>query len=149
MSKFYKTCYHTRDFQLDKYQKCTIPVGTVIARIWKMEQEGIIKGDSAILDVDRLGYDLTAITEITVFKGKLLGVEQEIVKIPNCCVVYDVTGLTDTMMIVKSKKRKTLSDFGKTVLAMFFVERTNTHVVLTTVKENYWGFVNETSHGAN
>ncbi|MFX0197704.1 MAG: Lrp/AsnC family transcriptional regulator [Candidatus Hodarchaeota archaeon] len=126
-----------------------VTVGTVIARIRKMEQEGIIKGYSAILDLERLGYDLTVITEITVSKGKLLDVEQEISKIPNVCAVYDVTGLTDAMVIVKSKNRKELSDFVKTVLAMPFVERTNTHVVLTTVKEDYRGFVNETSHGSN
>lgn len=118
-----------------------VAVGTVIARIQKMEQEGIIKGYSTILDLEKLGYDLTVITEITVAKGKLLEVEEEIAKLPNVCAVYDVTGLTDAMVIVKSKNRKELSDFVKSVLAMPFVERTNTHVVLTTVKEDYRGFI--------
>jgi len=118
-----------------------VSVGTVIARIQKMEQEGIIKGYSTILDHDKLGFELTTITEITVSKGKLLEVEKEIAKMPNVCAVYDVTGLTDAMVIVKSKTRKELSDFVKTVLAMPFVERTNTHVVLTTVKEDYRGFI--------
>lgn len=118
-----------------------VSVGTVIARIQKMEQEGIIKGYSTILDHEKLGYELTTITEITVSKGKLLEVEKEIAKMPNVCAVYDVTGLTDSMVIVKSKTRKELSDFVKTVLAMPFVERTNTHVVLTTIKEDYRGFI--------
>ncbi|MFX0194617.1 MAG: Lrp/AsnC family transcriptional regulator [Candidatus Hodarchaeota archaeon] len=118
-----------------------ISVGTVIARIQKMEQEGIIKGYSTILDHEKLGYELTTITEITVSKGKLLEVEKEIAKMPNVCAVYDVTGLTDAMVIVKSKTRKELSDFVKTVLTMPFVERTNTHVVLTTIKEDYRGFI--------
>lgn len=118
-----------------------ISVGTVIARIQKMEQEGIIKGYSTILDHEKLGYELTTITEITVSKGKLLEVEKEIAKMPNVCAVYDVTGLTDAMIIVKSKTRKELSDFVKTVLTMPFVERTNTHVVLTTIKEDYRGFI--------
>lgn len=56
---------------------------------------------------------------------------------PNVCAVYDVTGLTDAMVIAKFKNRKDLSDFTKTLLAMPFVERINTHVVLTTVKEDY------------
>ncbi|MFQ6125841.1 MAG: Lrp/AsnC family transcriptional regulator [Candidatus Heimdallarchaeota archaeon] len=118
-----------------------VSVGTVIARIQKMEKEGIIKGYSTILDHEKLGYELTAITEITVSKGKLLDVEKEIAKLPNVCAVYDVTGLTDAMVIVKSKSRQELSEFVKTVLTMPFVERTNTHVVLTTVKEDYRGFV--------
>ena len=118
-----------------------VSVGTVITRIQKMEQEGIIKGYSTILDHDKLGFELTTITEITVSKGKLLEVEKEIAKMPNVCAVYDVTGLTDAMVIVKSKTRKELSDFVKTVLTMPFVERTNTHVVLTTIKEDYRGFI--------
>ena len=93
------------------------------------------------MNQEKLGYDLTVVTEITVSKGKLLEVEQEIAKIPNVCAVYDVTGLTDAMVIVKSKNRKELSDFTKSVLAMPFVERTNTHLVLTTVKEDYRGFI--------
>jgi hypothetical protein len=35
------------------------------------------------------------------------------------------------------QNKKELSDFTKTLLAMPFVERTNKHVVLTTVKEDY------------
>ena len=118
-----------------------VSVGTIIARIQKMEQEGIIQGYSAILNQEKLDYDLTVVTEITVSKGKLIEVEQEIAKIPNVCAVYDVTGLTDAMVIVKSKNRKELSEFTKNVLAMPYVERTNTHLVLTTVKEDYRGFI--------
>lgn len=116
-------------------------VGTVISRIQKMEQKGIIQGYSVILDHEKLGYELTTITEITVSKGKLVEVEQEIAKIPNVCAVYDVTGLTDAMVLVKSRNREELNKFVKKVLAMPYVERTNTHLVLTTVKEEYRGFV--------
>jgi len=51
--------------------------------------------------------------------------------------VYDVTGLTDAMVIAKFKSREELSKFTKALLAMPFVERTNTHIVLTTVKEDF------------
>ena len=118
-------------------KKVGVSVGTVISKIRKMEQEGIIKGYSATLDQEKLGYELTVITEITVSKGKLLEMEREIAKMPNVCAVYDVTGLTDAMVIAKFKNRNELSDFTKTLLTMPFVERSNTHVVLTTVKEDY------------
>ena len=55
---------------------------------------------------------------------------------PNVCAVYDVTDLTDVMAVAKFKNRKAPSDFIKALLAMPFVERTNTHVILTTVKED-------------
>jgi len=117
--------------------KVGVSVGTVISKIRKMEQEGIIKGYSATLDQEKLGYELTVVTEITVSKGKLLEMEKEIAKMSNVCAVYDVTGLTDAMVIAKFKNRNELSDFTKTLLTMPFVERTNTHVVLTTVKEDH------------
>jgi hypothetical protein len=41
------------------------------------------------------------------------------------------------MVVAKFKSRNKLSDFTKALLAMPFVERTNTHVVLTTVKEDF------------
>ncbi len=114
-----------------------VSVGTVLSRIKRMENEGIIKGYSAIVDHERLGYELTVVTEITVAKGKLLDVEHEVAKIPNVCCVYDVTGLTDAIVVAKFKSRKDLSDFTKWLLSLPYVERTNTHLVLTTVKENF------------
>jgi len=118
-------------------QKLGISTGTVLARIEKLEKTGIIKGYSAIVDHEKLGYELTVITEITVSKGKLLELEKEIARFHNVCCVYDITGLTDAMIIAKFKSRQELSDFTKKLLKMPFIERTNTHLVLTTVKEDF------------
>ena len=114
-----------------------VSTATVINHVQRLESAGVIKNYTVQLDHERLGYELTVITEITVSKGKLLEVEQEIAKIPAVCSVYDVTGLTDAMVIAKFKSRTNLSDFTKKLLATPFVERTNTHVVLTTVKEDF------------
>jgi len=119
--------------------KIGVSVGTVISRIRKMEGEGIIKGYTAILDYEKLGYELTVVTEVTVSKGKLLETEREIAKRPNVCAIYDVTGQIDVIVIAKFRSREELSKFTKSLLAMPFVERTNTHVVLTTIKEDFRG----------
>jgi DNA-binding Lrp family transcriptional regulator len=92
---------------------------------------------SALLDHEKLGYELTVVTELTVSKGRLLEVESEIARLPNVCCVYDVTGLTDAVVIAKFKTREELSKFTKRLLSIPYVERTNTHVVLTTVKEDF------------
>jgi len=84
-----------------------------------------------------MGYELTAITEVTVSKGKLLEMEKKIAKLTNICAVYDITGLTDAIIVAKFHSRKELSSFTKALLGMPFVERTNTHIVLTTVKEDF------------
>ena len=114
-----------------------VSVGTVLSRIKKMEDEGIIKGYSVLLDHEKLGYQLTVVTEITVSKGRLVETENEIAKISNVCCVYDVTGLTDAIIVAKFKSREDLGQFTKRLLSLPFIERTNTHVVLTTVKENF------------
>ena len=110
---------------------------TVAKRLRKLENSGLIKGYTAILDHEKLGYDITVVTAITVSGGKLLEVEREIAKMPCVCAVYDVTGPVDVMVIAKFKSRQELSKFTKSLLAMLHVERTCTYVVLTTVKEDF------------
>ena len=51
--------------------------------------------------------------------------------------VYDVTGTTDAMILAKFKTRRELNNFVKRILRMPFVERTNTRVVLNTIKEDF------------
>ena len=114
-----------------------VSAATVINHVQRLESAGVIKDYSARLDHERLGYELTVVTEIVVSKGKLLETDAEIAKIPNVCAVYDITGETDAMVVAKFKSRSDLSDFTKKLLSMPYVERTNTHVVLTTVKEDF------------
>jgi DNA-binding Lrp family transcriptional regulator len=130
----------TADARLSSRQiakQCGISIGTALSRIKKMEIEGIIKGYTALLDQEKLGYELTVVTEITVSKGRLLEMENEIARIPNVCCVYDLTGLADAAIIAKFKNREDLSKFTKHLLSLPNVERTNTHVVLTTIKEDF------------
>ena len=118
-------------------KQCGVSIGTVLSRVKKMEKEGIIKGYSALLDQEKLGYELTVVSEITVSKGRLLEMENQIARLPNVCCVYDVTGLTDAIIVAKFKNREELSKFTKRLLALPYVERTNTRVVLTTVREDF------------
>ncbi|HVI20685.1 MAG TPA: Lrp/AsnC family transcriptional regulator [Bacillus sp. (in: firmicutes)] len=123
------------------YRKIAEQIGvsppTVLNRIQKLETNHVIKSYSAILDHEKLGYDLTAIIEVTAVKGKITEVEKHISKFPNVCAVYDITGLTDMLIVAKFRNRRELSDFVKRDLALPFVERTNSHMVLVTVKEDF------------
>src|SRR5215467_10871907 len=123
------------------YRKIADQIGvsppTVLARVKRLENDNIIKFYSAILDHEKLGYDLTAIIEVTSVKGKISELESHIAKFPNVCAVYDITGLTDMVVVAKFKNRAQLSNFVKKDLSLPYVERTNTHVVLITVKEDF------------
>ncbi len=152
-----RTAVNTEDVELDEldkkilhaylldarvsYRELALRLGvsttTVQAHTSKLEKARLIRGYSAVLDHEKVGYQLTVITEVSVAKGKLLELEREVAKIPQVLAVYDVTGLTDAIVIAKFKNREELSKFTKTLLAMPFTERTNTHIVLTTVKEDF------------
>jgi DNA-binding Lrp family transcriptional regulator len=106
---------------------------TVLSRVQKLEKDKIIKSYRAMIDHEKLGYDLTAIIEVIAVKGKITEVE-------NVCAVYDITGLTDMLIVAKFKNREELSNFVKKDLSLPYIDRTNTHVVLITVKEDF-GFV--------
>ena len=110
---------------------------TVAARVSRLQGAGVIRGHSAVVDFQKLGFELTVVTEIIVSKGRLLEMEQEIAKVPGVCAVYDVTGEIDAIVVSKCRDREELSRFTKGLLSMHFIERTNSHVVLTTVKEDF------------
>jgi DNA-binding Lrp family transcriptional regulator len=121
----------------DLARTVNVSTTTAVARVKRLEELGIAKGYFVQTDHQKLGYELTAVTEIVASKGRLLEMEQEISKLPGVCAVYDVTGDTDGIVIAKFRDRESLSAFTKGLLSLPFVERTNTHVVLTTVKEDF------------
>jgi DNA-binding Lrp family transcriptional regulator len=118
-------------------KKTGVSVVTVAQRVRKMEHEGIIKGYSGMLNQEKLGYEITTITEVTVSKGKLVEVQEKIAKLNSVCAVYDVTGIEDSIVISKFKNRDDVSKFTKELLSVPYVERTNTHLVLNTYKEDF------------
>jgi Lrp/AsnC family transcriptional regulator for asnA, asnC and gidA len=110
---------------------------TILSRIKKLEKEKIIKGYTALIDHEKIGYNLTAIIEIIAKKDKILDIEVELSKIDNVCGVYDITGNTDTLVIAKFKSRSELSEFVKGLASIQNIENTITHVVLNTTKEDF------------
>jgi len=117
--------------------KLGISTVTVLSRIKKLEKEKIIKGYTALMDHEKLGYNLTAIIEIIAKKDKIIDIEVDLSKIENVCGVYDITGNTDTLVIAKFKSRNELSEFVKGLASIQNIENTITHVVLNTVKEDF------------
>jgi DNA-binding Lrp family transcriptional regulator len=114
-----------------------ISEATVYNRVKRMQEEGIIKGYSVKVDPSKLGLDLSAVIGLRVAGGHLVEVEQEISKLKEVCCVYDVTGDYDAVIIARFRSRSDLNKFIKNVLSNPYVERSVTHVVLNTVKEDF------------
>jgi len=114
-----------------------ISVGTAYNRIKSLEDKGILKGYTAIVDPVKVGYGLTAIILIQAEGKHLLDVENKISKIDNVISVYDITGDFDIAVVARFKDRSSLNSFIKSLLAMPYVKRTVTNVVLNVVKEDF------------
>jgi len=108
---------------------------TIKKHIDELEDKGIIKGYNANIDYEKLGYNILALVEVTITKGKMLEVEKHIANIPNVFSVYDITGTYDTLILARFKTREALSDMIKNVHASKYIERTNTHLVLNVIKD--------------
>ncbi len=115
-------------------KKIGVSVATVMNRVRLLEKEGVIRSYTADIDYDKLGYDIDVIININVSKGKLLQVESRIASSENIVAVYDVTGDYDAAVIGKFRNRRSLDAFLKKIQTYDFVERTNTVVILNTIK---------------
>lgn len=118
-------------------RKLGVATTTVINKYNKLHLEGVIKKPSITIDYEKLGYALTALIELRVSKGKLIEVESKIASKHNVYAVYDITGAEDAVILARFRDREELNSFVKSLAAMDFIERTNTHLVLNTIKEDF------------
>jgi len=116
-------------------KKTGYSVATVMSRIKKLEETGIIKKYTVEIDYSKLGLDFPVIIDVRVSKGKLFEVEEEIAKDPHVLAVYDITGDFDVAILAIFKTRKELDKFVKELQKMKYVERTYTKLILNIIKE--------------
>ncbi len=116
-------------------KQSNISAATVINRIKNLEKNGIIKKYSALLNYEKSGYDIEVIVELKISKGKLFEVEKKIASHPNVFAVYDHTGPSDATLIARFKNRRAMDNFIKKLQTFEFVERTETKLILNTIKE--------------
>jgi Lrp/AsnC family transcriptional regulator, regulator for asnA, asnC and gidA len=107
------------------------------ARIKNLEEKGVIKGYTTILDPVELGYDLTAIIYIQTEGGYLEEIEAEMGKAANIIGVYEVTGDFDIIAVAKIKDREGLNGMLKNLLVTPHIKKTMTNIALNVVKEDY------------
>ena len=114
-----------------------IAPGTVLNRIKEMESKGIIKGYTIIVDQGKLSSQIIALIEIISSGGKLEEMGKKLAKFPNIYGVYETTGSPDAIILGKFRDTDELGKFARYLLGLPSVSRTNTHVVLNTVKEDF------------
>ena len=109
---------------------------TVINRVDKMEDKGIIRGYTTDIDYRKLGYHVVAAIELVVKGDKLEDIEKMLDEHKNVTAIYKITGDTDILTIAKFKEREELGNFVVDyLLDSNYVEKTITHVAFDTFTE--------------
>ncbi|HUR67698.1 MAG TPA: Lrp/AsnC family transcriptional regulator [Candidatus Thermoplasmatota archaeon] len=120
----------------DLSKELGLALSTVSSRVKRLEEQGYITGYVPVIDPVKLGFDLVVIVGVKITHGKLLEAQKRIAKAPRVFGVYDVTGDWDSIILARFRNREELNDFVKELLALPYVERTGTQLVLNTVKED-------------
>ena len=112
-----------------------VALGTVSNHLKKLESEKVIRGYLPDIDPEKVGFTLTAVMHVRISKGHIMEVQSSIAEHSRVFGVYDVTGEWDSMVLARFTNREEMDSFIKTALSQKNIERTNTSLVLNTVKE--------------
>lgn len=116
-------------------KKADISVATAMNHLRKLEKDGIVRKYSAKIDYESIGYEILVMIEIRVSKGRLFEVEKKIANHANVFAVYDITGPFDSLVLARFYTRRQLDNFIKKLQSYEFVERTETKLILNTIKD--------------
>ncbi len=95
---------NTRTPFTDIAKKLVISAGTVHVRVKKMEQMGLIKGSSLILDYDKIGYTFIAYVGLYVNNSSQIKfIIERIKQIPNVTVAHITTGKFNVFCKIRAK----------------------------------------------
>ena len=106
-------------------------------RVRKLEEQGIIKGYTAILDAVSLGYSLTAFVSVTLSdQRKRTAFHTGVLKLEQIVECHHVAGDDDFLLKVRCRGTRDLNRLlVEELKGKMGVARTRTTVVLDTVKE--------------
>lgn len=112
---------------------------SVIERIKKLEESGVIRGYTAILDARKLGKDITAFIGVSINHPKLISkFEEEIDRVEDVQECHHVTGEHTLLLKVKADNTSALEELIRKIRSLEGVARTETSVVLSTHTEGLW-----------
>ncbi|MES3160116.1 MAG: HTH-type transcriptional regulator Lrp [Halorubrum sp.] len=113
-----------------------VSVTTVSNHLRDLEDEGVIRGYTPIVDYEKLGFDVTAILQLKVEGSALPDITEKLRQEKQMVSVYEVTGDYDVIAIGKFEDTDGMNDQIKAILTDADIRESNTSVVLNAVTEN-------------
>ena len=116
-------------------KKTGLSIVTVMKRVRALQKDGIIKQFTAMVDYEKLGFDLHAVIELEANKGMIPDLERFIAAQPNISRMFMVTGHVDAIAFGHFRNRRELERFIMTANQHPSVTNTVTRVVLSLTKD--------------
>ncbi|MDX1747288.1 MAG: HTH-type transcriptional regulator Lrp [Halobacteriales archaeon] len=117
-------------------EELDVSVTTVSNHLSDLEEEGVIRGYTPIVDYGALGYDVTAVIQLKVEGSALPDITDRLQGHKHMVSVYEVTGDHDIVAIGKFRDTDGMNNQIKELLTDPDIKESNTSVVLNTVVEN-------------
>ncbi|MFC6874055.1 Lrp/AsnC family transcriptional regulator [Halobellus marinus] len=113
-----------------------IPKSTIHYRLENLREEGIIKDGLFTIDLEKVGLNLTVITEVNAEYSEEYHEEvgQKLSDIEGVNQVYFIAGDTDFIVIAHFASREMVEDLISSYERIDEIERTSTNFVITTIK---------------
>jgi len=116
-------------------EELDVSVTTVSNHLSTLEDEGVIRGYTPVVDYNKLGYDVTAVIQLKVEGNALPDVTDRLQGHRQMTTVYEVTGGYDIIAIGKFKDTEGMNRQIKKLLTDPDILESNTSVVLNAASE--------------
>jgi DNA-binding Lrp family transcriptional regulator len=113
-----------------------VSVTTVSNHLSDLEEEGVIRGYTPLIDYGELGYDVTAIIQLKIEGDALPEITDRLAEYEGMISVYEVTGDYDVIAVGKFEDTDGMNRQIKSLLTNPEVRESNTSVVLNAVVED-------------
>jgi Lrp/AsnC family leucine-responsive transcriptional regulator len=114
-------------------EKVGLSAPSIVDRIHKLEEAGVIRGWTAQLDARRVGKDVTAFIGVSTDRpAAIRSVGREVALIDEVLECHHITGAHTLMLKVKTRNTETLEGLIDRVRDLDGVTRTETMIVLST-----------------
>ncbi|MFC7075140.1 HTH-type transcriptional regulator Lrp [Haloarcula halophila] len=109
---------------------------TVSRRMDELESAGVIEKYTARVDYGALGYDVTAVFQLSVDGDGLVEVTESMGDQHNLLAVYEVTGSHDIVAVGKFQDTDEMNAYIKRLVTDEHVRSVSTSIVLNAVREH-------------
>lgn len=119
-------------------EEINLSVSAVIERIKKLETSGIIKGYTIELDQEKLGNNVVALMEVSLehpdYNKEFIEMVERNQHIVSC---FYQTGVYDFVLHIITDSKEGLEEVYKDIKCCKGVNKTETHFVLKTIKDEF------------